>query len=132
MRGKVADASVLAAIVFREPEAEAAEELLGRTSIFVPGILDYELTSVALKKSRRHRAHQGEIAFALSMSRWLRLSYVHTPRTEIYDLALRTDLSVYDASYLWIALALSCPLATLDHQLARTARSSGVKALVVR
>jgi len=132
MRGKVADASVLAAIIFGEPEAEAAERLLGRTSIFVPPILDYELASVALKKSRRHREHRGEIAFALSTSRWLKVSYVHTPRTEICDLALRTDLSFYEASYLWIALALSCPLATFDQQLARTARSSGVDALVVR
>ena len=37
-------------------------------------------------------------------------------------LALAADLTTYDASYLWLAQALSMPLVTFDRRLAEAAR----------
>ncbi len=36
----------------------------------------------------------------------------------VLELALQTDLSAYDASYLWLARRLRLPLITLDQSLA--------------
>lgn len=44
-------------------------------------------------------------------------------------LARRHDLSVYDATYLDLALRLGRPLATLDQRLAAAARGEGVPVL---
>ncbi len=46
---------------------------------------------------------------------------------EILLLARRHGLSVYDATYLDLAARLGLPLATLDDNLARAARESGVE-----
>lgn len=46
--------------------------------------------------------------------------------TQILDLALRYDLSSYDAAYLDLALHRQLPIATKDEALARAARVSGV------
>jgi predicted nucleic acid-binding protein len=40
---------------------------------------------------------------------------------KVIDLATATDLSVYDASYLWLARSLGAELVTLDRKLARVA-----------
>lgn len=47
--------------------------------------------------------------------------------TEILALARRYGLSIYDAAYLELAARLALPLATLDQNLARAARESGVE-----
>ena len=41
----------------------------------------------------------------------------------VADLALRYQLSAYDAAYLWLAADLKCPLATFDGKLALAART---------
>ena len=38
-------------------------------------------------------------------------------------LALQYNLSAYDASYLWLAAELQCPLATFDDKLAKAAQA---------
>ena len=46
--------------------------------------------------------------------------------TVVYELAREHGLSVYDASYLDLALREDLPLATLDRRLAEAARRCGV------
>lgn len=59
-----------------------------------------------------------------------------TPDYEVPDVARlvmlsrRHDLTIYDASYLDLALRLARPLATLDRRLADAARAEGVPVLV--
>jgi predicted nucleic acid-binding protein len=52
MPDRVVDASVIAAMVFEEPRADEAEDLLRDATLFAPEILPYELASVALKKTQ--------------------------------------------------------------------------------
>jgi predicted nucleic acid-binding protein len=42
---------------------------------------------------------------------------------EVLALAIRYQLSAYDASYLWLAAELKCPLATFDEKLATAAQA---------
>ena len=48
---------------------------------------------------------------------------------EIVDLAIKHDLTAYDAAYLDLALRERLPLATLDKKLAVAARGEGVVVL---
>ena len=41
----------------------------------------------------------------------------------VCDLAIRYQLSAYDAAYLWLAAELKCPLATFDEKLATAAQA---------
>ena len=43
----------------------------------------------------------------------------------VLRLALDSNLATYDASYLYLAQALSVPLATFDQQLSRAAQGTG-------
>ena len=51
------------------------------------------------------------------------------PFDELLDLARRFAVTVYDASYLELALREGLPLATLDRALERAARQAGVEIL---
>ena len=86
-----------------------------------PDLLQVEMTSLASKKHRK--------GFADVASKGLK-QYAEM-NTELHmvdplgtlDLALRYQLSTYDAAYLWLAAELKAPLATFDEKLASAAKS---------
>jgi predicted nucleic acid-binding protein len=114
------DASALAAVVFQESQEEAVTRQLDGALVFAPDLLKFELTSVAWKKLRTRPADASKILSALSIAldgRWnLQWQDVHT--TDVVLLAHVTGLSVYDASYVWLAGWLGADLVTLDARIA--------------
>lgn len=116
----VMDCSALAGIVFQEPwKDQALQRIAGRT-LHAPGLLHYEITSVTIKKLRRGEAHAVDgLAQALDMDIELHDIAVQ----EVCGLAIRYQLSAYDAAYLWLAAELTCPLATFDEKLATAAQA---------
>ena len=115
--GKVADASVLGAIIFGEPRAEEAKTLLGEDLLYEPSLLGYELASIARKKifqnpDRRDQVSQSLVRVLDADINWIDVDFV-----EVLGLALDTGLTTYDASYLYVAMRLSAELVTFDAQL---------------
>jgi predicted nucleic acid-binding protein len=111
----VVDCSVLAAVLFDEPEREAATLAMAGKELFAPGLLDHELVSVALRKSC---SGQPEVARqALIDLAELRLTRCAVNPSAQFDLAQRLNLTAYDAAYLLLALDLGAPLATFDRRL---------------
>lgn len=116
----VVDCSAICGILFDEPwRTEATSKLAGRT-LFAPSLLDYEVVSVALKKHRQQWP-QESLAKAMSDYNCYQIELVETNAKEQLDLAIRYDLSSYDAAYLWLAAELKAPLATFDKKLGRAA-----------
>jgi predicted nucleic acid-binding protein len=116
----VADASVIAALLFDEAAASDAVTTLEGIEIHAPDLLDHELVSVALKKSRA--------GFALAAREGLRLladlgiaRHPVDPRAQ-WQLASDCGLTAYDAAYLALAVELGCPLITFDRKLGAAAR----------
>lgn len=116
----VVDCSALAGVVFQESWKEEAQLRIGGHSLHAPSLLQVEITSVAVKKLRRGEAHASDgLAQVQDMTIELHEIDIQT----VCALALRYQLSAYDAAYLWLAAELKCPLATFDEKLAGAAQT---------
>jgi predicted nucleic acid-binding protein len=117
----VVDCSAICGILFDEPwRAEAVARLSGKT-LYAPYLLDHEVISVALKKQRQQWSREA-ITGALEDYLQYQIELRETDITAQLDLALRYQLSSYDAAYLWLAAELKAPLATFDEKLGRAAQ----------
>ena len=116
----VVDCSALAGILFEEPwQAQAIEKIHGRT-LNAPFLLELEITSVALKKHKQ--GFHTLVTSALAQYEALDLALHDIQLADVLALALRYQLSAYDAAYLWLAAELKAPLATFDEKLGRAAQ----------
>lgn len=116
----VLDCSTLAGLVFEEDwQREALQKIEGQ-SLNAPFLLEVEITSVALKKHLHGGAEIAASGLALYASMTIELFDVSA--VQVFELAKRYQLSAYDASYLWLAAELKCPLATFDEKLATAAQ----------
>jgi predicted nucleic acid-binding protein len=117
----VVDASALAAIAFREPEARAVLDRLAGRELVAPRLLAYELTNTALTKISRHPAEADAIRTGLTgaLSDDLAIYWSDVAHDEVLALAEQTGLTAYDAAYLWLAHYLEADLVTLDTRLQR-------------
>jgi predicted nucleic acid-binding protein len=117
---------VVAAVVFGEPRAGEARQMLSGADLFAPSLLPYELASVAWKKARQRPRDRALIRFALARGLSLAVRYVRVPAADAFDLAVDIAPSVYDAAYVWLAREIDCPLATFDRKLMRAAVAARV------
>ncbi len=117
MPAKVVDASVMAAWCFREPRASEALRLLRGVDLYAPLLLAYELASIARRKALDYPGSTEVINEALTAALMLPIHWRDVDHLAALRLALDTNLTTYDASYLYLAQALSIPLATFDRQL---------------
>lgn len=117
----VVDCSVLAGLLFQEHWLVQAQARIEGRNLKAPWLLDHEIANVAVKKHRAgftELAKEGLIAYAdMDVERF------ETSPSDVYALATRYQLSAYDASYLWLAAELTCPLATFDEKLAMAAQA---------
>ena len=129
----VADASIAAAWVLPDEDttiADLAFDRLAEDTALVPSLFWHEVRNVLLSAERRGRITR-EHASA-SMARLRRLTIRCPPDTDdnhIMGLARTHQLTAYDASYLAIAIAEQCSLASLDHHLNDAARAENVRLL---
>lgn len=116
----VVDCSIIASVLFDEPERATAAAVMSGRALFAPDLIDHELVSVALKKSRHGLNEIAE--HGLTDLGRLQLSRRPVEVRGQWRLALHYDLSAYDAAYLWLAAELGAPLATFDQRLGTAAR----------
>ena len=124
----VVDASALAALMFREPGAEAIADRLRGATICAPDLLRSELANIALKKARRDPRSAVKVFGVLSdgfeeLGRRIRWHSVQGLDAAL--LASVTGLSAYDATYLWLAGWLEADLVTLDKRLLAAIEPAG-------
>ena len=129
----VVDASVAGCWFFNDEDsvvADAAFDRLSHDTACAPRIWWYEVRNMLLVAERRTRtdaadttrflARLGNLAVALDDE---------ADSASVFVLARKHRLSVYDASYLELALRRDCVLATLDRRLAEAAAAAGIELL---
>ena len=115
----IVDCSVLAALLFDEPSRDEAKRLIQGKSLYAPWLIDAELISVALKKTKEGR---GDVAKqGLEETPQLNLKRRKTNVLAQWRLASHENLSAYDAAYLQLAIEMNAPLVTFDKALGAVA-----------
>ena len=117
----VADCSVLAALVFMEPQAAEAKALIAGCALHAPDLLAHEIGNVAVNKLRR-KADAEVVQDGLTAFQLLPLQLHAASLPAQVALAQRYGLSAYDAAYLWLAAELKLPLLTFDRRLGLAAQ----------
>jgi predicted nucleic acid-binding protein len=129
----VLDCSVTMAWVFDdedEPLAAKVRDRLADTIAIVPSVWPLETSNALLTAERRGRLTEAESVRFLTVLRSLPINVEAGPSLRLVDellsLARRLGLTVYDASYLELAMRRGVPLATLDARLSAAAAVVGV------
>ena len=114
----VLDASAAGAIVFREPEAlRVLPHLLETDSIVVPQLFFLELANIGRTKVRKGLIDVDHAHTMLGETDGWPITVRTVPWSEAWAVAMQAALTVYDASYLSIALTEDRPILTLDRAL---------------
>lgn len=115
----VIDASVAAKWYVPENyEQEATTLLKGRHELHVPELILPEFSNIIWKKARRGELSEAEgsrIVSAFARKRWTVHSHRQTLRSA-YSGAEASGQTVYDWTYLALAISLSCEFVTADER----------------
>jgi predicted nucleic acid-binding protein len=131
----VLDASVTAAWCFADESTQASEALhasLAESSAVVPSLWHAESANLLLVAERRQRITAERCAELLELIDILPIETVDETtrmRGPVVRLARLHRLTIYDATYLDVAMQRGLALATRDKDLVRAARSAGVSIL---
>lgn len=110
------------------PYSEAIAQRLQTSRAMAPAILLAEYTNVLRTACKRQKlvAAQAQHMLALLAQLPIDIDTTAPKPAQVFDLALRYDLTSYDALYLDLALRQSLPIATQDRALANAALAAGV------
>lgn len=127
----VLDASIAACWAFQDeqhPIADAALTRISTEDALVPTLWWFEVRNILVVNERRKRIMETDANIFLRDLSRLRIQVDREPdEAVVLRLARSQRLTVYDASYLELALRASLPLATLDNDLRAAARKEGAK-----
>lgn len=132
MAAVVLDASTILSALFPDEPGRISEiiALIGREGALVPPIWPAEVVNGVWLGIRRGRVDQDETITALERLNRLSITVVELELPDyagkVLSLALRHGLSVYDASYLYLAWSRALPLVTRDRRLQTAAGSENV------
>jgi len=127
----VIDASVVAACCFEDEAGSVAdlEELVAGAEALVPSCFRLEFANAIRSGVRRGRMPASigrEMIIGVVGMDWNVDPTNADSIAVIHDLSVNHALTMYDASYLELAIRRGCALATLDAALIRAARAEGV------
>ncbi len=108
--------------------SDAVATLLQTRRAVAPPLLRVEYTNVLRTACKRQRlsAEQAYEMLAMLGELPIDLDSSVSIGPQLLDLALRHDLTAYDATYLDVALRRGAPIATQDAALANAARAAGL------
>ena len=130
----VLDASIAMTWAFPDGEdtaAMAALQRLDAETAIVSTVWWFEVRNVLVVNERRQRISEADTASFLHLLGTLDIGIDRSPdEAALLGLCRRHQLTIYDASYLELALRRAMPLATLDRKLAEAARREGASLIV--
>lgn len=135
MKTVVADASFCGAWILEDEANAEADELLeqverGTTELILPALWPYEMVNLLRSAVRRNRIQHSAAIEAIDLLAEIPVRNFDLPDPVAkrlgFDLAIRHDLSAYDASYLELALRFGSILKSNDRSLKAAAEKEGI------
>jgi predicted nucleic acid-binding protein len=130
----VVDASVAVKWVIPEPDSDLALRMILRDDLVAPDLLRLEVASALWKLAQR-----GKISLERVQSCWdvfngvpVALQQASGLVEAALDLAIRHEITVYDGTYLALALALDCPVVTADRRLLEVGAAHTLEGRILR
>jgi len=131
----VLDASVTLGWMLDRPvparAALARKLILAGDTPVVPILWRYEVSNAVVASGRRGRLTSGQVETLAAdldeFSETIETDPVSARISDLVQAARRTNLTVYDAAYLELAIRRKLPLATLDEKLREAARRIGLE-----
>lgn len=120
MRRVVVDASYMMAflLVDEKVDQKIDEEIkAGKLKIFTPPIFETELFNGILMAHRRERVTWRECHHLYTTYQRLMVTQERVEINEVFELAKESGLTVYDASYVWLARKMKVELLTYDKKM---------------
>lgn len=128
----VIDVSSIVPLAFSDEDQEYSEAVvyeLANNSGYVPSLFWFEVSNVlTVNITKRSRITKEQANYFSGRVEKLQLTTAELPKqSALIELAIKYDLSAYDASYLELAVRVPRRLATLDEPLRKAARQAGVE-----
>jgi predicted nucleic acid-binding protein len=118
----------------RTPEVEEFFQQLAFTYAVAPALISYELQNALRSAERRKRITSDEVDRVWKGLELLDIRLLPPPALNqtpnLLELSRRYGVTVYDASYLDVAVSMGLPLATRDKAMRIAARALGVPLLL--
>jgi predicted nucleic acid-binding protein len=134
LSGIVLDASVTLAWCFADEDSDYANRvlsLLEQEPAQAPSLWSLEVANALLAGERRKRLTTADVSHFAALLDDLPIEFDQHPSARVFQrilpLARSQGLSVYDATYLELAMRTGSPLASLDYNLKTAAKAVGVE-----
>lgn len=115
----VIDASALVELLLQTDTGRRVEQAIGEATLMAPDVVNPEVAQSLRGLERGGKLTSARASRALARLVESELSRVPTAVLLKDIWSLRANLSSYDACYVALALALGCPLLTVDRRLTR-------------
>jgi len=134
----VLDGSAIVSLILQEDGTQAVQETMDaldrqRVHLLAPRLWSYEVASTLLIAEKRGRTNLSQVTQSVIAIEALGVQSVDVSSArlfrEVLPLGRQYGLTVYDASYLDLALSEGAVLVSLDRQLRVAAQSAGVTVL---
>ena len=118
----VVDASFILAFLLPDERVEQVDEIFdlyeaGKIALLSTKLLPFEILNGLRNSMLRRRITKFVASGLLSEFFRLKITFEEIEYEKMFLLSLKADLSVYDASYVFLARSKSVPLFTLDKKL---------------
>jgi len=115
----VIDASALVEVLLRTVTGQRAERAIGDSDLIAPDVVNPEVVQSLRGLERGGKLPSARASTAVARLAESNIAHVPTRMLVRDTWSLRANLSAYDACYVALARALSCPLLTVDGPLTR-------------
>ena len=125
----IADTNIFLAVALDEPEKKNIIKLTAGSDIISPEILPYEIGNALSAMVKRKRVTEKEALAAQAAANRIPVRLVDADIPNSLEIALNFNIYAYDAYFLQVAQAFSCPLMTLDKRMMQVASEMNIETL---
>ncbi|MCX7110253.1 MAG: type II toxin-antitoxin system VapC family toxin [Proteobacteria bacterium] len=125
----IVDTNIYLAVALDEPEKDRIIAITQDCRAIAPEILPYEIGNALSAMFKRNRLTQDEVLSAFEVTQQIPVELIPVDIEKALNIAMRFNIYAYDAYFIQCAIALNCPILTLDKKMKETAKALNIELL---